>query len=91
VVEDADFTRAFPGRPPTEVVVALADGTELSERSDVHRGEAEHPHPPAAVRGKFLELAAPVWGRPRAEALYERVLDLEGVPDVAALAGDAGL
>jgi len=27
-----------------------------------------------------------VWGLARAEALYERVLDLERVPDVAALA-----
>ena len=49
------------------------------------------PHPDDAVRRKFLDLAAPVWGQGRAEALYGRVLDLDGVPDVAALAGDAGL
>ena len=91
VVEDPDFTRAFPGRQPTEVTVVLVDGTELSERAAFHRGEAEHPHPPDAARRKFLDLAAPVWGRERAEALYDRVLDLERVPDVAVLAGDAGL
>ena len=91
VVEDSDFTRGFPGRQPTEVTVVLADGTELSERADFHRGEAEHPHPPDAVRRKFLDLSAPVWGRERAETLYDRVLDLERVPDVAALAGDDGL
>jgi 2-methylcitrate dehydratase PrpD len=86
VSEDPDFTRAFPLRQPTEVNVMLADGTELSERADFHRGEAENPHPPEALRHKFLDLAAPVWGTDRAEALYDRVLDLEGVPDVAALA-----
>ena len=91
VTEDPDFTRAFPRRQPTEVTVALADGTEISERSDFHRGEVENPHPPAAVRKKFLDLAAPVWGRERAEDLYERVRDLERAPDVAALAGPAGL
>jgi 2-methylcitrate dehydratase PrpD len=91
VVEDPDFTRAFPDRQPTEVTVVLADGTEPSERADFHRGEAEHPHSPDAVRRKFLDLAAPVWGHAKAETLYERVLDLERVPDVAALAGDAGL
>jgi len=91
VVEDADFTRAFPERQPTEVTVLLADGTEMTERADFHRGEAEHPHPPDSVRRKFLDLAAPVCGRGRAEALYDRVLGLEQVPDVAALAGDAGL
>jgi hypothetical protein len=32
-----------------------------------------------------------VWGRARAETLYARVLDLERVADVAALAGDEGL
>jgi 2-methylcitrate dehydratase PrpD len=85
VVEDADFTRAFPAQQPTEVTVTLADGTEISERADYHRGEAENPHRSDAVRRKFLDLAAPVWGRDRAEALYDRVLDLERVPDVAGL------
>jgi 2-methylcitrate dehydratase PrpD len=91
VVEDSEFTRAFPERQPTEVSVALDDGTELSERADFHRGEAEHPHPPDAVRRKFLDLAAPVWGRERAEALYDRVLDLERVTDVPVLAGDGAV
>ena len=91
VAEDPDFTRAFPQRQPTEVTVALADGTELSERSDFHPGEAENPHPPAAIRNKFLDLAMPVWGRERAEALYDRVRDLERAPDVAALAVDIEL
>jgi 2-methylcitrate dehydratase PrpD len=91
VVEDADFTRAFPARQPTEVAVLLGDGTEVSERMDFHRGEAEQPHPPEAVRRKFLELGGPVWGAGAAAALYARVLDLERVPDVAVLAGSAGL
>ena len=61
----------------------------MSEHADFHRGEAEHPHPPEAVRRKFLDLAAPVWGQGRAEAIYDRVLDLERVPDVAALVAAA--
>jgi 2-methylcitrate dehydratase PrpD len=91
VVEDRAFTRAFPERQPTEVTVVLTDGTEMTARTDVHQGEAELPHPPEAIRKKFLELAGPVWGQERAMALYERVLDLERVPDVASLGGDAGL
>ena len=66
----------------------LADGTQMSERADFHRGKAEHPHD--AVRRKFLGLAAPVWGQGRGR-YYDGVLDLEGVPDVASLAGAAGL
>ena len=91
VTDDADFTRAFPARQPTEVTVVLTDGTELVERSEFHRGEAELPHRPEAVRKKFLELAAPVWGADRAAALYDRVLDLERAPDVAGLMEDGGL
>jgi len=91
VAEDPNFTRAFPARQPTEVTVELADGTQMSEHADFHRGEAEHPHPLEAVRRKFLGLAAPVWGQAGAEALYDRLLDLERVPDVAALAGEMGL
>ncbi len=85
VVEDAGFTAAFPARQPTEVTVTLADGMEISEHADHHRGEAENPHRSDAVRRKFLDLASPVWGGERAGALYDRVLDLEGAPDVAAL------
>src|SRR5262249_277801 len=85
VVEDPEFTRAFPERQPTEVTVVFADGSEMSERSDHHRGETQNPHLPDAVRAKFLGLAGPVWGRDRAERLYDRVLDLERVPDVAGL------
>jgi 2-methylcitrate dehydratase PrpD len=85
VTEDPDFTAAFPARQPTSVTIMLTDGTEVSEHSDFHGGEAENPHPPVAVRRKFLELAGPVWGKDRAESLYDRVLDLEREPDVAAL------
>ena len=91
VAEDPDFTRAFPQRQPTEVSVVLADGGAMVERSDFHPGEAENPHRPDAIRKKFLELTTPVWGGDRAEALYNRVLDLERVSDVTALAGEGGL
>jgi 2-methylcitrate dehydratase PrpD len=91
VKEDPEATRAFPGRQPTEVTVVLADGTRIVERSDFHRGEAELPHPPGAVRAKFLELTAPTWGRARAEAVHDRVVELERVTDVAAIAGDTPL
>jgi 2-methylcitrate dehydratase PrpD len=91
VIEDPEFTRGFPQRQPTEVMLVLSDGTMMAERTDFHRGEAEHPHTADAVRRKFLDLAAPVWGGDRTEDLYDRVLDLERVPDVAALAGDDGL
>ena len=60
----------------------------MSELATFHRGEAEYPHPLDAVRRKFMELTTPVWDRGRAEALYDRVLNLERVPDVAALIGD---
>jgi len=85
VAEEPDFTRVFPRRQPTEVTVIFSDGTEISTRTDFHPGEAENPNPPAAARTKFLALTAPVWGSERAANLYARVLDLERVPDVAAL------
>jgi len=40
------------------------------------------------VRQKFMDLVAPVWDRGRSAALYDRVLDLERVPHVAALIGE---
>jgi 2-methylcitrate dehydratase PrpD len=91
VTEDADFTRAFPARQPTEVTIVLTDGAEVSQREDFHPGEAQHPHRPGAERAKFLELGAPVWGHDRAAALYDRVLDLERVVDVSTLAADRAL
>jgi 2-methylcitrate dehydratase PrpD len=91
VTEDPTFTAAFPGRQPTELTVTLADGTEIAERGEFIRGEAENPLPPDAVRSKFLELSSRVWGAPRAEALWDQVMRLESVADVGALAGDRPL
>lgn len=88
VAEDPAFTAAFPARQPTEVRVLLADGTELTERGEFIRGEAENPLPPGAVRAKFLELSAPVWGEARAGAVWDWAMRLESVADVAALAAD---
>ncbi|HVQ74535.1 MAG TPA: MmgE/PrpD family protein [Candidatus Binatia bacterium] len=85
VAEEPAFTAAFPGRQPTALTMTLADGTEIAERGDFIRGEAENPVPQGPVRAKFLELSAPVWGSARAEALWETAMRLDALADVSAV------
>jgi 2-methylcitrate dehydratase PrpD len=45
VAEDPDFTRAFPGRQPTEVSVVLADGTQDVGARGLSPGRGRAPAP----------------------------------------------
>ena len=56
VAENAAFTAAYPGRQPSRMRIWLSDGRCLSAEADFMRGEAERPHPEAALAAKFAAL-----------------------------------
>jgi len=91
VTEVPEWTAEFPDKLIAEITITLDDGTQLTRRSDWHRGEARNPHPPEKIRAKFNALTAPVWGTARAEALYEQLLGIDRIADVSALGPAGGL
>ena len=84
VSEVPEFTAAFHGRQIVELDIVCRDGTRWRGRCDVTSGESGNPHPPAAIRGKFNQLATPVWGAHRAEEIYNCCMALEELPDLRA-------
>ena len=60
VVEDPEFTRAYPGRVPTRIVVEHTDGDRLEATVEYPRGHSRNPMTRAQVEAKFLDLAGDV-------------------------------
>ncbi len=78
VREDAALTAMLPGLRPARLAVILRDGRVLRAEALTNRGDTEDPYTPAEVAEKFIDLAGPVYGRPRAAALRDMVLGLDG-------------
>lgn len=74
----------YPRHRPSRVRVVARGRTFEAEALEA-LGCRELPLDDAAVSAKFLDLAAPVLGRERAEAACRRLWALEEEPDVAAL------
>jgi 2-methylcitrate dehydratase PrpD len=71
--------------PTAHVKIALSDGRVLEATTTVPRGDAENPVPAEEIAAKFLALAAPVLGEPRARRVADAVREIETVKDVGEL------
>lgn len=85
VREDPEATAKLPALRPAHVTITLTDGRVLEAQALTNRGDTEDPYTPAEVRQKFFDLAVPVWGQSRAEAIIAAVDALPQAPDTAAL------
>lgn len=84
VREVADFTAAYPQRQPSRTRIVLRDGTAREASADYIAGEAEQPHPDAAMVAKFLALTTPAWGKAAAPLLQD-LLRVDTIPDMRQL------
>ncbi|WP_051792660.1 MmgE/PrpD family protein [Amycolatopsis jejuensis] len=82
VVPDGEYDRQFPDRHLAEVTLTLTDGRELHGRCENPYGNNRNPASTADVRSKFLALTADSATGP---ALWDRLTDLDSVPDVSEL------
>lgn len=76
-VADPELSRAFPRRRAAHLEIELADGRTLSHFQATRKGDPELPLSDEEIEDKFLELAAPVVGEPRARALLAELWRLE--------------
>jgi 2-methylcitrate dehydratase PrpD len=80
LVEEPEFTRAYPGAQGAEVVVELNGGRRLSRRlRDLT------PASPQLVRERFRAAAAPVLGGVAADVIEATIDSLEGQEDAGVL------
>jgi len=80
---DSSLDADYPRRWPAAAEISLRDGRVLSARIEFATGEPENPVPRAALVGKFVSLASETMGD--AHGLAERILAIDGEPDVRGL------
>ena len=85
LVEDEDFTRAYPAAQRVHLVIRLHDGTSLEGHCEITSGEPGRPHHPAALERKYRALAEPLWGADGAEKMRTALMNIETCPDVSRL------
>jgi 2-methylcitrate dehydratase PrpD len=84
VVAEEALEKLLPKRIAI-VEVTLADGTQLTERSDTVRGTPENPMSEDEIVAKARDLVTPVLGAEKCNKLVDAVLGLERLDDVRAL------
>ncbi|MBS0427100.1 MAG: MmgE/PrpD family protein [Proteobacteria bacterium] len=77
-VVDPEIDAAFPGRRAARVEIETHDGRRLSWLQPDRKGDPELPLSDEELEGKYLELATPVLGAARAQALLQKLWSLEG-------------
>ena len=85
LVEDEEFTRAYPAAQRVHLLIRLHDGTGIEGRCEITSGEPARPHGRAALERKYQELAAPLWGPDGAEKMRAALMNIEACADVSRL------
>ena len=81
-----DLSQTTEGNYLTELAIVLSDGRTLGMKMDRPFGRsAADPAPAELIYAKYENCASAVLDGDRARQLYERVMDLENVPDWRAL------
>jgi 2-methylcitrate dehydratase PrpD len=84
VAVDPQLDAAFPAQRAARVAIEARDGRREEFLQPTRIGDPDAPLSDAQLEAKYMELAAPVLGEPRAKALLARLWRLETVPSLAA-------
>jgi 2-methylcitrate dehydratase PrpD len=84
VAVDPQLDAAFPAQRAARVAIEARDGRREEFLQPTRIGDPDAPLSDAQLEAKYLELAVPVLGEPRAKALLARLWRLETVPSLSA-------
>jgi 2-methylcitrate dehydratase PrpD len=84
--EDNAHTARYPKETPCELRIIMKDGTAHAGSCTVMKGEPSNPHSPADLQGKFFDLGTPVWGESTTRKVFDRLMEVENIPDFGAFA-----
>jgi len=81
---DSELDAAFPGQRAARVEIETRDGRRERHLQPARKGDPELPLTDRELDEKYLELAGPVLGEPRARTLLARLWRLDEIADVGA-------
>jgi 2-methylcitrate dehydratase PrpD len=84
---DPQLSMHYPGKWPARAEIITRDGKSLKGRSDYPKGDPENPLEERDVIEKFGDLTKGLLSDSTAEAIVERVMQLEDMDDVSNLLG----
>jgi len=79
VTENPDYTQASLAMQKTDIKITFRDGRTYEAHADHIRGEPQNPHPPEALRRKFIRLTRDTWGEAHAARVHEAILNTSSV------------
>ncbi len=82
---DPVLEAAFPGQRAATLEVEMRDGRSFAHHRATRKGDPDDPLTDDELTEKYLELARPVLGTARAQALLERLWQLEAVDNTTDL------
>lgn len=85
VVKDDELDELYDEKWPSIVEVWTKDGSHLSARRDIMKGEPEYPVSDEELKAKFTSLATDVVSPERAEEIWQTVMSLEEVSSMSEL------
>jgi hypothetical protein len=71
----------------SDVRAVMRDGTAHDGHCRIMKGEPSNPHDPQQLRGKFFDLATPVWGPQTTGRLFQAYMTIESIPDFRGVHG----
>jgi 2-methylcitrate dehydratase PrpD len=85
IAGDPELTGTYPRMWPARVTITLKDGRKLEAANAYPKGDPENPLSERELIAKFKDLTAGALPDARADALVERVMDLESMGNVIEL------
>lgn len=81
IVEEPEYDKTYPQQQRCELKISLKNGTTITGRCEITKGESSKPHTPAELKEKFINLGSPVWGAEVTQTLFGQFMHLEAIPD----------
>lgn len=83
--EDKGMSARLPHQRPARVRIVLHDGKVLEAETATNRGDWADPYAPEEIREKFMSLTSQLWSEEGSVAVYDAIMNLEGIADIGDL------
>ena len=82
VASDPELSRTYPRKWPARVTITLKDGRRLNGANEYPKGDPENPLSEQELITKFKNLTEGMLPPSKADAIIDRVMDLESLGDI---------